>query len=466
MSLDMNNAWSDLSTPNFFDNDFKEKVEQPVQVGYVSDMYNDRQLQQSPFDVEQNFSDDFFLTPLLTPEESKLKVKTERNSCRLVPNITTPLQKCYSTGVGGDWQDQPPCNWTPDQVYAWLHQCMFELDRDYSDIDLANYNLTGRQLCQMTSEDFYRSAPKTGGILYNKLQSRLHNGAYTQPIIFSEDPSDDDESSDLLLDVQDDNAFNLFGSMEQCEEILDLILGKDVQPMDNNPPSPVSTTSSSNYSESDFSSLPPSPPDAFSRFAMIENGVPNRQRNNSAGEESSEDDGDVFSDTKSESSTDGMLIDKKVDFTPKCRGGKNLQMLQKKLKVKRPRGRPRKLVKLEPSSDEDDDDLMCGRRKGEGMKGNHLWEFIRDLLKSPTFNPDYIKWEDAKNGVFRIVHSEAVAKAWGKKKNNPRMTYEKLSRAMRYYYKRDILERVDGRRLVYKFGKKAYGWQEAAKVVY
>ncbi|KAM6960510.1 ETS homologous factor [Aplochiton taeniatus] len=101
--------------------------------------------------------------------------------------------------------------------------------------------------------------------------------------------------------------------------------------------------------------------------------------------------------------------------------------------------------------------------KKHNPRGTHLWEFIRDILLNPERNPGLIKWEDRTEGVFRFLKSEAVAQLWGKKKNNSSMTYEKLSRAMRYYYKREILERVDGRRLVYKFGKNARGWKESDK---
>lgn len=65
------------------------------------------------------------------------------------------------------------------------------------------------------------------------------------------------------------------------------------------------------------------------------------------------------------------------------------------------------------------------------VKGNHLWEFIRDLLFDHRYNPSLVKWEDREEGIFKFVKSDQVAKLWGRKKNNPAMTYEKLSRAMR-----------------------------------
>ena len=97
--------------------------------------------------------------------------------------------------------------------------------------------------------------------------------------------------------------------------------------------------------------------------------------------------------------------------------------------VRRGPGRPRKeRIPGEPTKPGGN---TRGRKPGQSTKGNHLWEFIRDLLKNPTHNPKVIKWEDEEDRVFRIVQSETVASMWGSKKNNPNMTYEKLSRALR-----------------------------------
>ncbi|GAB1608449.1 transcription factor ETV6-like [Argonauta hians] len=85
------------------------------------------------------------------------------------------------------------------------------------------------------------------------------------------------------------------------------------------------------------------------------------------------------------------------------------------------------------------------------MKILPLWEFIYSILQNNNFNPFIIRWEDEANGKFRFVHSEKFAKLWGEAKNNENMNYEKLSRAMRHYYGKDIIERVEGRRLVYRF---------------
>ncbi|TMS36553.1 hypothetical protein L596_003692 [Steinernema carpocapsae] len=103
------------------------------------------------------------------------------------------------------------------------------------------------------------------------------------------------------------------------------------------------------------------------------------------------------------------------------------------------------------------------RKRSQHTKGNKLWEFIRDALKDPSTCPSVVRWEDPIEGVFRIVESEKLARLWGEKKNNQKMTYEKLSRAMRTYYEKQILVPVPKtglypKKLVYKFGPGAHGW--------
>ncbi|XP_037303134.1 ETS translocation variant 1-like [Manduca sexta] len=44
-----------------------------------------------------------------------------------------------------------------------------------------------------------------------------------------------------------------------------------------------------------------------------------------------------------------------------------------------------------------------------------------------------------------------VARRWGAQKNRPAMNYDKLSRSLRYYYEKGIMQKVAGERYVYKF---------------
>ena len=44
-----------------------------------------------------------------------------------------------------------------------------------------------------------------------------------------------------------------------------------------------------------------------------------------------------------------------------------------------------------------------------------------------------------------------MARRWGIQKNRPAMNYDKLSRSLRYYYEKGIMQKVAGERYVYKF---------------
>ena len=78
-----------------------------------------------------------------------------------------------------------------------------------------------------------------------------------------------------------------------------------------------------------------------------------------------------------------------------------------------------------------------------------LWQFLLELL-SDANNASIIAWEGT-NGEFKLIDPDEVARKWGERKSKPNMNYDKLSRALRYYYDKNIMTKVHGKRYAYKF---------------
>uniref|UniRef100_A0A672GNX5 ETS translocation variant 5-like n=1 Tax=Salarias fasciatus TaxID=181472 RepID=A0A672GNX5_SALFA len=78
-----------------------------------------------------------------------------------------------------------------------------------------------------------------------------------------------------------------------------------------------------------------------------------------------------------------------------------------------------------------------------------LWQFLVTLLDDPA-NGHFIAWT-GRGMEFKLIEPEEVARRWGVQKNRPAMNYDKLSRSLRYYYEKGIMQKVAGERYVYKF---------------
>ena len=85
----------------------------------------------------------------------------------------------------------------------------------------------------------------------------------------------------------------------------------------------------------------------------------------------------------------------------------------------------------------------------QGSGQIQLWQFLLELL-SDTANNNIITWEGT-NGEFKLTDPDEVARRWGERKSKPNMNYDKLSRALRYYYDKNIMTKVHGKRYAYKF---------------
>lgn len=80
-----------------------------------------------------------------------------------------------------------------------------------------------------------------------------------------------------------------------------------------------------------------------------------------------------------------------------------------------------------------------------------LWQFLYALLSDPKYK-ELIEWtSNVKEREFRLHEPECIAIWWGDHKNKRNMSYDKLSRSLRYYYDKGIIRKINGQRYVYRF---------------
>ncbi|XP_006159199.1 ETS-related transcription factor Elf-3 [Tupaia chinensis] len=325
----------------------------------------------------------------------------------LVVTLSNPPMSLEGTEKAS-WSGEQPQFWSKAQVLDWISYQVEKNKYDASSIDFSRCDMDGLTLCSCALEELR--------LVFGPLGDQLHAQLRDLTSSFS-----DELSWIIELLEKDGVAFQETlgapGPLDQgspfAPELLD----------DSRQVSP--------YYPGGYGTGAPSPGSSDVSTA----GTSTSQSSHSSDSGGSDVDLDA---------TDSKLFLR--DGFPDCKKGDPKH-------GKRKRGRPRKLRK-------EYWECLEGKKSKHAPRGTHLWEFIRDILIHPELNEGLMKWENRHEGVFKFLRSEAVAQLWGQKKKNSNMTYEKLSRAMRYYYKREILERVDGRRLVYKFGKNSSGWKE------
>nr|KAF6275177.1 E74 like ETS transcription factor 3 [Pipistrellus kuhlii] len=310
------------------------------------------------------------------------------------------------------WSREQPQFWSQAQVLDWVSYQVEKHQLDASTIDFSRCNMDGATLCRCAPEDLRCAFGPLGDQLYAQLWDLMSSPSLPDELSWIIDLLEQDSPSfqDSLVDPGPFDQGSPFGPET---------------PEDGRQPSPCLSGG--------YGAGTPSPGSS--------DGSPGSTAGTCASGCSPSDSGGSDMDLDSR---DSRLF-ARADLPDYKQGDPK--------HGKRKRGRPRKL-RQEPRDSTD------GRKSKHAPRGTHLWEFIRDILLHPELHDGLMRWEDRREGVFKFLRSEAVAQLWGQKKKNSSMTYEKLSRAMRYYYKREILERVDGRRLVYKFGKNSSGWRE------
>ncbi|GFO41639.1 transcription factor etv7 [Plakobranchus ocellatus] len=303
----------------------------------------------------------------------------------------------------------PPVQWTAAEVKAWLKFCVEEFS--LSPVCASRFDMNGKAMCLLTRTDFIERAPHAGDVLYNVFQRLRHQEGthvmchqqFQSPVILSSTVTNTKASSTIRQ--------SFVPILPQPPRSAPCTTATATATIRTSSSSSSATTNSDCSHDDSKNILHVST--ANNSIAPC---VPVSMLSPASSERSPSDNDSSCHNDRNTPSHENMDVD--LDFKQED-----------------------SMSCLSPSNEE-------GPATSDGCR--LLWEFVYQLLLDPRFS-NLVCWESEADLTFRINNQSGLAELWGQQKNKDNMTYEKLSRALRYYYKMNIIKKVAGRRLTYRF---------------
>ncbi|XP_050299949.1 ets DNA-binding protein pokkuri isoform X2 [Anthonomus grandis grandis] len=340
----------------------------------------------------------------------------------------------YKSQLPGSLSSDPRM-WSREDVAIFLRWAEREFDLQPIDMDM--FQMNGKAICLLTRTDLSERAPGSGDVLHNVLQILMRDAnnlrllpnspitptsRHAYPLSPHPTSAPTTPSWNLPITSQPSSDYHNSHAASLAAHIMAQSNSVTLSPA----PSVDSQSGSPNH---------PDAPMSFGHSIFSANGGSSSNGSNSNPSDSDED--EKFIETKngyvgSPPNTPGYMNMPQISFlTP--RSPKQMENL----------GSPG-IYKRE----------FFGSAEGSepNTNGRLLWDFLQQLLNDPAQRyTSYIAWKNRETGVFKIVDPPALAKLWGIQKNHLSMNYDKMSRALRYYYRVNILRKVQGERHCYQF---------------
>lgn len=314
-----------------------------------------------------------------------------------------------------------PRLWSRENVHEWLSWCQEEFDLPV--VDVNQFPMNGKAMCLLMKSDFNDRAPRAGDVLYNAIHLLL-----------------------LQVSVNDESQQQRY---QQQLRIYTQSGGSLV--CSNNAEGNISNGLSNSWPfvSSDYHNL---------GQVIHQSGYGFKSGNRVEGTVTLSPAPSIDSQSSSPRQDDGSLGRLKADSANEVDGQRTDSFNQSESGGSDSETPPPTLspTKNKQNSVAGGEVHLKGNNRSISEQpvtnGRLLWDFLHQLLNDEAQRYSLcIAWKERETGVFKIVDPHGLAQLWGMQKNHLNMNFDKMSRALRYYYRVNILKKVQGERHCYQF---------------